>query len=98
MKKLLLVHVALAVLIAPAMAAEKPVPVFAPAHPMVVALPVYGWTGFYVGGNVGYGWSHRDFSNTITGTLGNLQDGRWWRRVGFPAELDGAGGVPSFAI
>jgi outer membrane immunogenic protein len=35
--------------------------------------PVYNWTSFYIGGNFGYGWSHRDFINTITGTLGSIQ-------------------------
>ncbi len=35
---------------------------------------VYSWTGWYVGGNIGYGWSHRDFANTIIGTLGNVQN------------------------
>jgi outer membrane immunogenic protein len=44
-----------------------------PLQPAPVS-PVYNWTGFYIGGNVGYGWSHRDFTNTITGTLGSIQN------------------------
>jgi outer membrane immunogenic protein len=44
-----------------------------PPTPAPVPPPVYNWTGFYIGGNVGYGWSHRDFANTITGTLGSTQ-------------------------
>ena len=56
MKKLLLISAAFAALIVPAIAAEKPVRVYKRARPVVVAAPVYTWTGFYVGGNVGYSW------------------------------------------
>jgi outer membrane immunogenic protein len=45
----------------------------APLQPAPVSA-VHNWTGFYIGGNVGYGWSHRDFTNTITGTLGSIQN------------------------
>src|SRR6516164_1669436 len=58
MKKLLLIGAAFAVLLAPAIAAGKPVRVHKRVRPVVVAAPVYSWTGFYVGGNVGWGWSH----------------------------------------
>jgi outer membrane immunogenic protein len=51
MKRLLLGSSALATVIAgPAMAAPKPIP------PM--AVPVYNWTGWYVGGNIGYSWGN----------------------------------------
>ena len=53
MKKLLLITAAFAVLLAPAMAAEKPVRVHKRVRPVVVAAPLYTWTGFYVGGNLG---------------------------------------------
>jgi outer membrane immunogenic protein len=51
MKKLLLIGTAFAAMIAPAMAAEKPVRVY--KRP---AAPDYTWTGLYVGGNIGYSW------------------------------------------
>ncbi len=44
-----------------------------PAYQAAPSFPSLNWTGFYVGGNFGYGWSHRDFTSTITGTLGTTQ-------------------------
>jgi outer membrane immunogenic protein len=59
MKKILLSSVALLGLTAGAMAADLPSR-RAPA-PIVAAVPVFTWTGFYVGVNAGYGWSNDDF-------------------------------------
>ena len=38
-------------------ASAADLPVKAPVYKAPVATPAYSWTGFYVGGNVGYGWS-----------------------------------------
>jgi outer membrane immunogenic protein len=66
---------------------RKPVLTKVPPEQPAPANPVYNWTGFYLGGNVGYGWSHRDFTNTITGTFNGVQntainsgtdDGKGW--------------------
>jgi len=54
MKKILLSSVALLGFTAGAMAADLPSR-RAPA-PVVAAVPVFTWTGFYVGVNAGYGW------------------------------------------
>jgi outer membrane immunogenic protein len=54
MKKVLPAVAVFAVFAAPAFAADLPSPTYAPA-PVMVAL--YDWSGFYVGGNGGYGTS-----------------------------------------
>lgn len=64
MKKILLSSVALLAFSAGAMAADLPSR-RAPA-PVVAAVPVFTWTGFYVGVNAGYGW-HNDDSNASVG-------------------------------
>ncbi|HEX8664767.1 MAG TPA: porin [Beijerinckiaceae bacterium] len=66
MKKFLLSSVALVGFTAGAMAADLPrraaAPVFAP-------VPVFTWTGFYVGVNAGYGWGNDD-DNGVCGVFG----------------------------
>jgi len=37
------------------------------APPMVAAAPVYNWSGFYLGGHVGWGWMDND-STVVTGS------------------------------
>ena len=69
MKKILLAGVALvSVASGSAMAADlaaRPVYTKAP-----VMAPVYNWTGFYIGGNVGYSWGRSATSYTVTGLPG----------------------------
>jgi outer membrane immunogenic protein len=64
--KRLLVGIAASVFAAGAMAADLPARVYtkAPVAPPVV----YNWTGFYVGGNVGYGWGRENDNGLLTGT------------------------------
>ena len=59
MKKLLLAGVASLVLTVPAMAADL-------GQPPVIA-PVYNWTGFYFGGNGGYGLGNSSTNYTAIG-------------------------------
>ena len=57
MKKILLSSVAFLGFTAGAMAADLPSRA-APA-PMIAAVPIFTWTGFYVGVNAGYGWQRQ---------------------------------------
>jgi outer membrane immunogenic protein len=72
-------------------AADLPVKAHAP---VVVATPAYNWTGFYLGGHIGYGWGHTDVTNINgnppfpagtqsssdqDGILGGLQGGYNWQ-------------------
>jgi outer membrane immunogenic protein len=60
MKKLATAIAAIALIGTPALAADMAVkmPVQSPPPPA----PIYSWTGFYIGGDVGGGWSSSDFS------------------------------------
>ncbi len=67
MKKLLLSSVALLGFTAGAMAADLP-PRAAP--PVFAPVPLFTWTGFYVGVNAGYGWSSDNNNNDCFGCFG----------------------------
>jgi outer membrane immunogenic protein len=70
MKKILLASVALFGFAGAAAAADLPVR-SAPPAPYIAAVPVFTWTGFYVGVNAGYGWqgSNDDSIFVPTGTF-----------------------------
>ena len=59
MKKILLASVALFGFAGAASAADLPMRA-APPAPVIAAAPLFTWTGFYVGGQVGYGWNAND--------------------------------------
>jgi outer membrane immunogenic protein len=66
MKKILVAGIAAAAFCgAPAFAADMPTkgPVYRPVDPM------FNWTGFYAGGNVGYGWGKSDVTNVSTNDI-----------------------------
>ena len=97
MKKLLLAAAGVVALLGgSASAADWPAPVYAPP-PLIV--PVYNWTGCYVGGNGGGIWTHHgwsdsilgDFgSNTPSGPLGGAQAGCNYQAGGFVAGIQAA--------
>jgi outer membrane immunogenic protein len=77
MKKILLASVALFGFAGVASAADLPARV-APAAPMIAAVPVFTWTGFYVGVNAGYGWNTNDeryYDTTLGIVVDNSSDG-----------------------
>lgn len=92
MRKLLLLGTALALVSAPAFAADLPMK----APPMVAPVAVYNWTGFYIGGHVGWGWTEVESiqlapgsaafptgtafaKNNLDGFLGGVQGGFNWQ-------------------
>jgi outer membrane immunogenic protein len=69
MKKHLLAATALAGLLAAptAFAADLPARTYTPPPAPVAAVPIFTWTGFYIGLNAGYGWNVNDSAVTVPG-------------------------------
>jgi outer membrane immunogenic protein len=72
MNRLLLAATALLGLsvVGSANAADMGMPAMPTKAPIVVPPPVFNWTGFYIGGNGGYGWANQSYSGTDTSALG----------------------------
>jgi outer membrane immunogenic protein len=68
MKKITLRAVVFAAIgVAPALAADLPAGVYTKAPPIGT---IYDWSGFYIGGNIGYGWGQSHDTSTINNTAG----------------------------
>jgi outer membrane immunogenic protein len=74
MKKFLLVAAAATMLAAPAFGADLRMPVKAP--PPVMA-PIFTWTGFYIGGNLGAAWAQRTVTDAFGNSFTRSSDGRF---------------------
>ena len=53
-----------------ALAADLPAKVYTKAPPPVV--DIYNWTGFYIGGNIGYSWGRSSDYSTLTNGAGTV--------------------------
>jgi outer membrane immunogenic protein len=64
-------------------------PPYAPAVYLPPPIPFYNWTGFYVGGNLGAGWSQGSFSDPFGNTLSPNSNGQFLGggQVGFNYEF-----------
>ena len=89
MKKFLIATAGLVILAAPALGADMAArPMYSKPAPAPV-LAVFSWTGFYIGGQVGYSW--RDDANTERFVATGLADG--WRADSRPTGVVGGGHV-----
>jgi len=91
--------------VAPAMAADMATKTYHKA-PVLVAAPIYDWSGLYVGVNAGGGWSHNCFTVTeiqrdlgchdaTGGTIGG-QVGYRWQLGAWVLGVEGQGNWASF--
>jgi outer membrane immunogenic protein len=68
MKKFLIATAGLVALAAPALAADMAPAPYTKAPPVMVA-PIYNWTGFYIGGNVGGAWENGSSTEVPSGVF-----------------------------
>ncbi|MGH6683603.1 MAG: outer membrane protein [Pseudolabrys sp.] len=85
-------------------AAAADLPVKAPVYKAPVMAPVYNWTGFYIGANIGYSWGRQDVdavggvplgNPNIDGVIGGGQIGYNWQMnqlvLGIEADIQASG-------
>jgi outer membrane immunogenic protein len=77
MKKIAIFAAALVALAFSAPANAADIPAKGPYYK--AAAPVFNWTGFYVGGHVGYGWAEDNTGVEADGVLGGVQLGYNWQ-------------------
>jgi outer membrane immunogenic protein len=80
MIKTLLAGTALCLMPLGALAADLPARVPVKAAPALAPAPAFSWSGFYIGGHVGYGWGGHDTElldedHKSQGVLGGFQAG-----------------------
>src|ERR1041385_5861634 len=110
MKRALLLGVSAAMLMSGAAFAAD-LPARMPAKAPLYAPVLYTWTGFYVGGNFGWGWSTGDANTTLggvpgtvsgsgNGALGGVQAGYNWQTgalvLGVEADIQLSGARANF--
>lgn len=98
MKRVLVSAVALAVAVGVANAADIRAPAPAVKAPAFVPPPIFTWTGFYIGGNIGYGWSDGSGTKTNTGFFGPAGPGGIPLGVSGPVSGSGDGINGGFQI
>ena len=73
MKRILLSATAVAaILIMPSIGHAADLPRAAPPAYVPAMVPVYNWTGFYLGGNIGYAWASTDVTGNFAGANWNV--------------------------
>jgi outer membrane immunogenic protein len=71
MKRMLIgISAAASLLATSALAADLPARTYTKAP--VYVEPVYNWTGFYIGGNIGYSWGSSSDTSTLTNAAGTV--------------------------
>ena len=64
-------------------------------------VPVYNWTGFYLGGNIGYAWRNTEITGIFGANLGDLSNDRFilavkWAIIGRSTNLVSVSGAGDF--
>src|SRR6266540_6846662 len=65
MRRILFAFAGLAGIAPAASAADIRQPTYKAPPAAAPVVTVYNWTGFYVGGHVGYGWGKKDWTDTL---------------------------------
>ena len=67
----------MAILAMPSLGYAADLPRAAPPVYMPAMVPVYNWTGFYLGGNIGYAWRSTEITGIFGANLGDLSNDRF---------------------